>query len=146
MPRIIMLLLAGLLLPEQPDPLCSCGPKACPGHPQGLCTEESRVLRDVNKLRRCRGLGPLKIDFDMQRIAQAHSQRMSQTGGVWHSRYAWPECVGLSQFYARFPDLFMESSPHRAILMDPSARRAAVGLWWESDAVYCTIEVTSQEP
>jgi uncharacterized protein YkwD len=107
---------------------------------------ERKVVRIVNRMRARHGLRRLRASRSLSRAATAHSRDMLRRDYLGHAssdgtpmgrrvrRYTgarWVgECVaalsgrGTSRLVVR---LWMESPPHRAILLSPSARRLGVG-------------------
>ncbi len=116
-----------------------------------LPTLEWRVIAEVNRLRRARGLLPLRFNPELAVAAQGHSLSMAKRGYFSHlsvtgtpfwyrvkARYQaggerrWR--VGENLVWAtpglsagKAIELWLESPPHRAIMLDPSWRDIGVG-------------------
>jgi uncharacterized protein YkwD len=109
---------------------------------------EAAIVREINRVRRTHGLRGVRVSSGLARVAKSHSRRMlsrdllthssldgssfgSRLGRAGHRRrygetLAWaPDGSGTS---ARvLVSLWMNSAPHRAVLMDGALRRVGVG-------------------
>jgi uncharacterized protein YkwD len=109
---------------------------------------EAAIVREINHVRRAHGLRGVRVSSGLARVAEAHSRKMLSRDVLTHSsldgssfgsrlgragqrrRYgetlAWaPDGSGTS---ARvLVRLWMNSAPHRAVLMDGALRRVGIG-------------------
>jgi uncharacterized protein YkwD len=109
---------------------------------------ESAIVREINRVRRSHGLRFVRISSGLARVARRHSVEMLAHDALSHSSFdgssfstrlagarqrrrygetlAWaPDGAGITpRVLVR---LWMNSAPHRAVLMDGSLRRIGIG-------------------
>lgn len=97
-------------------------------HEESASAFEASVAACINEERIKAGLRPLEMVQRQCLFARRHSQRMAAWGGIFHDSTGCAECVarigGGASGVAR---LWLNSPPHRAILMSPNATRVTVG-------------------
>jgi uncharacterized protein YkwD len=116
----------------------------------GLNGFERAVIDGVNAARSQQGLAPVRANRRLSRAADAHSRDMLRADFFDHPssdgtpferrvrRYADARMVGetlasLGQRHggaATVVQLWLESPPHRAIVLEPSFRRIGIGRRW----------------
>jgi uncharacterized protein YkwD len=93
----------------------------------------------VNDYRRHHGLVPLKLDADLNRMAQHHSVRMATERRLFHTNdlgtklrtfrvQIWGENLGYAQRVWTVFNLWTRSSEHNANLLRAGFRRAGIGV------------------
>lgn len=124
---------------------------------------ERAVVDRVNAVRAHRGLAPLALDRRLSASAARHSQRMQARGVLAHrlpgeaplaSRLRWAvggalvgEVVAWRARGARSAQLvrsWMDSPPHRAVLLSGRFRSAGVGIVSGRGGVYATVDVAAR--
>jgi uncharacterized protein YkwD len=122
--------------------------KRTPRHSGASDAVESEVVRILNGIRASQGLGPLRRDGDLAEAADSHSRGMIASGQFSHDSASGTPCdvrirrfvkarmVGetiswiagtpASQQAQRTVDLWMNSPPHRATLLQPAFKRIGV--------------------
>jgi uncharacterized protein YkwD len=113
--------------------------QARPGHPTRV---EKETLRLINKARADRGLKPVRLDLRLFRAARHHSRDMIKRSYFAHgatterlSRYVHAGVIGETLAWgsgsyaspASTVDSWLQSPPHRALLLDPDFRYVGVG-------------------
>jgi uncharacterized protein YkwD len=110
---------------------------------------ENAVVAQINRVRRTHGLRAVHIDVRLARVARGHSRSMLRRDVLSHNSYngasfatrlrrvgprhrygetlAW--APGRSGRAGLIVQMWMNSAPHRAVLMDGSLRRVGVGRW-----------------
>jgi uncharacterized protein YkwD len=105
---------------------------------------ENAIVAQVNRMRRSHGLGAVRIDGRLARVARAHSLSMLRHDVLSHGAFAvrlrrtgprrrfgetlaW--APGRSGSARTVVSLWMHSPPHRAVLLDGSLHRVGVGRW-----------------
>lgn len=101
------------------------------------CTKEDQLasLAIVNRDRAAYGVRTLIRDTSIQSSVQAHAQNMARAGRLYHSTLrtgtgvcAMAENVGVAGSVTQVERLFMQSSPHRANILNGRYDRGAVGV------------------
>src|ERR687892_2417306 len=108
--------------------------------PAAATTEREKVLHDlINQARSSKGLGDLRLNDRLSKIARAHSADMSTGGKVlYHScltcrldSWDWSiagENVGTAATIGRVHRLLMQSPSHRANVLRSPFRTVGVGV------------------
>jgi uncharacterized protein YkwD len=107
---------------------------------QAKWTPRYNMLRWMNAARVDRGLVHLNMGPRLLKLADQHSRQMAGQGRIFHStplsgtlRYVtWRvagENVGVGTRMWKLYQAFMDSSPHRANILEHRFRRAGVGLY-----------------
>jgi uncharacterized protein YkwD len=109
----------------------------------GLTRAETRLLRDLNRVRAAHGLTPLRTDPHLQRAARAHTREMLATDTFRHGAFgarmirfdvkatlagenlAWGS--GADGTAAAILGAWLASPGHRANLLHPSFTRIGIG-------------------
>jgi uncharacterized protein YkwD len=109
----------------------------------GMTRTETRLLRDLNRVRAQHGLPPLRYDPRLQRAARAHTREMLATGVFQHGalaprlarfsvratlageNLAWG--TGSESTAKAIVDAWLASPEHRANLLRPSFSRVGIG-------------------
>lgn len=117
---------------------------------------ESCFLSRINAARASNGAGALSLDSTLTGYARTHSSRMATNGSLYHSAssaldpylpsnwQAWGENVGMASESVECGPLFqafMDSSGHRANLLDPAFDIAGVGVFLADDGYLWTTHV-----
>ncbi|MEX0863494.1 MAG: CAP domain-containing protein [Acidimicrobiia bacterium] len=119
-------------------------------------SSESDFLSKLNAERSAAGLAPLSVDGDLRSWARTHSQFMADGGcpdgkSICHSTSdqlknaggtGWSkigENVGLGGTVQAIHDAFMNSSGHRANILDPDYNYVGIGSVHTGDSIYVTV-------
>lgn len=108
---------------------------------------ENAIVAQINRVRRTHGLRAVRVDVRLTRVARSHSISMLRRDVLTHNSYnggsfatrlrrvgprkrfgetlAW--APGRSGRATTIVRLWMNSAPHRAVLMDGSLHRVGVG-------------------
>lgn len=106
----------------------------------GVCWRGAPRCFALVQLRADNGLGGLDQDRDLQADAMAWAQRMAAAGALSHSAITYgAEIVGMGPDDATIRAAFMDSDPHRAIILDPSLHRVGIGHAWSGDTLYISV-------
>jgi hypothetical protein len=106
-----------------------------------LAAPEDSFVAKINAERTSRGLAPLEVYWDLTDDAEAHSNRMMQSGDLHHNPNlahvtsgweALAENVGVGRSVDRLHELFMESDGHRKNILG-NYNYVGVGVKVESD-------------
>lgn len=96
---------------------------------------EREVLREVNNHRAAHGLARLKMSKSLHGSARAYAKRLIKHDYFHHANL--PGGIGETLAWgskrnfdpAKIVQLWMESPPHRRLLLLPSARKGGFGIW-----------------
>lgn len=89
---------------------------------------EANLISYTNEERRRRGLPPLEVDKELMNSAREHASWMTRTRRFIHTRRAVAENIAMGQPYSRAAvRAWMNSSGHRANILNPQHRRIGVG-------------------
>ena len=111
---------------------------------------EQVTHRLINQKRKQRGLPPVKWSGKMYRLAKDQSNKMARAGRLFHSnRYALQGgeniCGGKGHHSPRdFVTSWMRSPKHRAWLLDPRVKTAAVGISKSRHGTYAAWSFSDQ--
>jgi len=115
---------------------------AAPASASTLSLSESTMLAEINRTRAAHGLAPLRVDWNAQRAARAHSADMLRRGYFAHGPYvqrlqrfglrgprvgeniAWG--AGTSSRPRAIVAMWLRSPTHRANLLRPGFRRIGI--------------------
>lgn len=116
------------------------------------CYERSQLdlqaVEVTNQARRAAGLGAVRIDPELSRVAEMHSYWMDRKDELFHSnRLAWKvtnwnrlgENVGLGNSISSLQTAFMNSAAHRANILDPSFTYVGISVRPENGRLWMTI-------
>lgn len=109
----------------------------------GGCWQTGWRCDTINTYRADHGLPPLDQTAALQHAAGAWARHMAATGILAHSGATTPglgEVVCESTDWRSCLTLWDESPHHRAILLDPDARRVGIGCARDGDRVWCTVQ------
>jgi uncharacterized protein YkwD len=119
----------------------------------------SRQLKVVNEYRRKHGLRPLKVYYELDRIARGHShymakhrscnhagfphraadaRRVTGSGYVSENCFRYPARVYNTHVARRLVQGWMKSPGHRANLMNPRYTKIGIGIVTKGGYVYAT--------
>ena len=114
-----------------------------------LTTEESRFVSLHNNTRASRGLSKLSSQSDLVTVARRHSGRMASKGTIWHNPNLanevggnWTvlgENVGMGPDVDSLFDAFMNSTGHRANILDRDYNQFGVGVVIKDGTIYVTV-------
>jgi uncharacterized protein YkwD len=108
-----------------------------------LTGREAALLNEINRVRTVHRLAPLRVDLSLQRAARSHTGEMIRTDSFAHGNFggrlaqfrvqtsfagenlAWAS--GDLAAPASLVEGWLDSPPHRAILLRPGFRRIGVG-------------------
>jgi uncharacterized protein YkwD len=134
--------------------ICCCAvlawqPARASANRSGLDRTERKVVRIVNRIRARHGLRRLKASHRLARAASRHTGDMLARDFLSHAssdgtgmaqrvrRYTGANWIGENiaalsgrATARRCVQLWMQSPPHRAVLLSPSGRRIGVGKGW----------------
>jgi uncharacterized protein YkwD len=102
---------------------------------------ETAIVREINHVRRTHGLRALRIDRRLTRVAVRHSRMMLRLDALTHAPTLRARMSGAarkrySETLAWVPrgggprtvvTMWMNSAPHRAVVLDGNLRRIGVG-------------------
>lgn len=121
----------------------------------GACSpEENRGLELVNQSRASAGLPGLPLNIDLYFKAQGWSQQLAGSQSLRHSNlaegngYRWcrlGENVGYGYSMEQVHNAFMNSSGHRANILDRSFNRVGVGVTRDGGGRYWVVQEFMQE-
>jgi uncharacterized protein YkwD len=121
----------------------------------GACTpEEDRATELVNQSRNSVGLPGLPTNIDLVLKAQAWSRQLANDQRLYHSNltdgigYNWArlgENVGYGYSIEQVHDAFMNSSGHRANILDSRFNRIGLGVTRSGDGRYWVVQEFMQE-
>lgn len=109
--------------------------------------DEASLVASTNAERAAAGAGALSTDGSLTSIARAHSQAMAAEGTIFHSSnlggqisgwYGLAENVGMAESAATAHSMLMNSSGHRANILNASYDRIGVGAVWSGGALWVT--------
>jgi uncharacterized protein YkwD len=99
-----------------------------------LIPVEKEILNDTNAQRARYGLPPLTLDPALERTARAHAAWMTNAHNLQHSSYGVAENIAWGQRTAdEAMNSWMNSSGHRANILNGSYRRIGVAAYTASD-------------
>lgn len=99
----------------------------------------------VNAERRERGLRTLDVRDDLAAVARRHAARMASRGRLYHNPNLGSEVDGWSKIgenvgrgggARQIHRLFMGSSSHRSVILEPAFNQIGVGVAWRGDVMY----------
>ena len=104
-----------------------------------VASKRDRILSLLNQTRRSHGLPAFRLNLALSKEAQSHSRvmanrnRLFHTTNLWscvraYSPSTWGENVGYAGSLIRIRTLWMQSSGHRANIMNPRFRRIGIGV------------------
>jgi len=89
---------------------------------------EANVISYTNMERERHGLPPLEVDKELMSTAREHASWMTRTRRFMHTRRAVAENIALGQPHSHaVVRAWMNSSGHRANILNPHHRRIGVG-------------------
>jgi uncharacterized protein YkwD len=99
-----------------------------------LISVEKAILDGTNAQRARYGLPPLTLDAGLERTARAHAAWMTNSHNLQHSSYGVAENIAWGQRTAdEAMNSWMNSSGHRANILNGSYRRIGVAAYTASD-------------
>ena len=114
-----------------------------------LSSEESRFVTLHNNARSSRGIAKLSVQSDLTTVARRHSGRMAAKGTIWHNPNLANEVGGnwtvLGENVGMGPDVdslfqaFMDSTGHRANILDKDYNQFGVGVVIKEGTIYVTV-------
>ena len=116
--------------------------------------EEDRATALVNQSRNSAGLASLPTNIDLYLKAQGWSQQLANNQSLSHSNlasgngYRWcrlGENVGYGYTIEQVHNAFMNSSGHRANIMNPSFNRVGIGVTRDGAGRYWVVQEFMQE-
>jgi uncharacterized protein YkwD len=139
--RLVVLALAGALLVSlggvvAPEPAAA-----------GINRVEKRFAKKINDARENRGLRPLKLRLGLSDKAASHSRKMARRGYLFHTSdfstfCCWRsigENVGYGYSVKSMHRMFMNSTPHRANILDRRWRAVGVGTKVVGNTIWVTV-------
>ena len=107
--------------------------------PASATTPRTKLLNTLNRVRSNHGLRDLRLNLDLSRYAHHHSRRMAKTDRLTHSTHIrsklrsvrWKEYgedIGVAGNVGRVRDLWMNSAPHRANILNRKFRHVGIGV------------------
>ena len=120
------------------------GSRFHPGRARG------KMIHFVNHYRRHHGVGSLRMDRDIVRVAQRHSRRMAASRTLFHSSdmwtklrgqhaSCWGENVGMGPAAWRVFKGWVRSAGHRANMLNRHYRRTGIGVVRAHGALWITM-------
>ena len=116
---------------------------------------ELSFLDKVNEVRRDRGLSPVRLDDHLARVAQHHSHVMRTDQRLFHTpgrklyrqvsgEEVLGEAVGRGTTTDRLFEAFMQSSAHRAVILQKHFRFLGVGVSYDNGLMWTTLLFESE--
>ncbi len=133
-------------------------PQPAPTSPAtGLTADEQRAVNLLNADRKAAGLSPLKVNLNLVRLAENYAQDMINRNYFSHynpegqSPFDRMNAAGISYRYAgenlainssvdRAEVAFMNSSGHRANILNPNFTEVGIGVRYKGGSVYVVQE------
>lgn len=111
---------------------------------------EKRFKRLINVERQNKGMGRLKLDPELSRVAKVQSRRMKRLDLLHHTPtkklknrvtnwYMLGENVGVGGTVPSLHDAFMNSAPHAANVLHTSFKRVGVGVVRNDGRIWVTV-------
>jgi uncharacterized protein YkwD len=102
-------------------------------------TRRARMLSLLNQTRRNHGLPIFRLNLALSGTAWSHSRAMANRDDLFHtanlwiavrafSPSTWGENVAYASWLTRIRTLWMQSSGHRANILNPAFRRIGIGV------------------
>ncbi len=113
-------------------------------------TEESQFVSLANKERSARGLRSYSVASDLVAVARRHAQRMAASGKIYHNGnlgndvrgwQAVGENVGMGGSASSIHQAFMNSTAHRANILDRDFTQVGMGTAYDSKGVLYVTQV-----
>lgn len=118
------------------------------GSASAQTAEESCFTSRINGARERAGLSPYETNADLAGIARTHSQKMAESGTIYHSTNlasvaprGWKslgENVGMGPTCDAIHNAFMNSPSHRANVLEPKFAFVGVGVVIASNTIFVT--------
>jgi uncharacterized protein YkwD len=113
------------------------------------------LLHKVNAVRRVRGLAPVRLDDHLSRVAQSHSHVMRSEQRLFHTsdrrldrqvtgEEALGENVGWGTSSERLFEAFMDSRPHRSVILDRHFKFLGIGASYQDGDLWTTLLFESE--
>lgn len=142
-------LVAVLMLPGV-TPQASAGTSSCYRYNE----REMRLLQRTNSVRAEKGLGELRLDPELSKVAAKHARVMARKGRLFHTPddlLAWRvtnwnglgENVGVGSTVASVQQAFLASPSHAANILHPGFEHIGVGVARRGGSVWITVEFES---
>lgn len=116
-----------------------------PGASLATSSQEQQLHGMLNQARSDNGVGPLGLSQKLSRRAHGHSERMADSGRLFHSclncrgrRSRMGENVGVADSIREVHRMLMNSSSHRANILGPGFERVGVGVVRKGGRVWVT--------
>jgi uncharacterized protein YkwD len=105
-----------------------------------LLNDRAVVLRLVNRARAAHHLVPLRLNLSLSLLARKHSVKMMRAGTLFHTANltqlmlsrtqarVWGENIAVGPTLGSINAAWLNSAPHRANILNPRYRRAAIGV------------------
>jgi uncharacterized protein YkwD len=105
-----------------------------------LLQDRAVVLRLVNRARAAHHLVPLRLNVSLSLLARKHSVQMMRAGTLFHTANltqrmlsrtqatVWGENIAMGPSLRSINTAWLNSAPHRANILNPRYRRAAIGV------------------
>jgi len=126
--------------------LTSLAPSVATASTTSTLTPRARMYRATNNSRLNNGVNRVDIHRTMSRIARRHSEAMANRGYIFHTTNpssvylqgvnwsTWGENVGVTgSTISSIQSAFMQSTGHRANILNQRFRRVAVGTYRDDD-------------
>jgi uncharacterized protein YkwD len=108
-----------------------------------------RMLQLLNQTRRSHGLVVFRLNVDLSHFAWLHSRRMAERNRIFHTDdlysavrtyqpSTWGENVGMAGWLKKLRTCWMQSSAHRANILNPRFRRIGIGVVKARGGVWVT--------
>lgn len=112
--------------------------------------EESQFVSLTNSARSNKGLRSYTVASDLVTVARRHAQRMAASKSIYHNKNlgsevsGWEavgENVGMGGSASSIHQAFMNSTAHRANILDPDFTQVGIGTAFDADGVMYVTEV-----
>lgn len=105
-----------------------------PAEPPALHAIEARIIEKTNSERTRRGLLPLRVDRALVRSARRHAAWMTNNRSMTHTSASVGENIAMGQRSSgEVLNAWMNSSGHRANILNPGYRRIGVAAYTTPD-------------
>jgi uncharacterized protein YkwD len=117
-----------------------------------LVRNRAVVLRMTNRVRVAHHLVPLRLNVSLSRPAWKHSYSMMKAGTLFHTANltqrilsdtqgtCWGENIAMGPSLGSINEAWLNSAPHRANILNPRFRRAAIGVVLSGGTYWITFD------
>ncbi len=136
-----LLIVGALLLPSAPTAVTAA---AC----WDYRSSERSMARKINNARKVHDREALNLDAQLSKVARSHTKKMARRDGLFHNPRLgsqvtrWTslgENVGFGTSVANLHGMFMDSTVHRANILEREYRHVGVGVVNDGGTMWVTV-------